>query len=142
MTILDFCSSFLRSTHISIPEAVMFICFGLSWPVSLVKTLRTKRVTGKSPLFLVLIIIGYISGIMHKIIFSRDILILLYLVNLSMIIADLGLYLRYSVKEQVQSTRLNKWERVLKLFLPDFNREPVISSTQLSSSPPPLQAPN
>ncbi len=142
MTMLDFYSSFLRSTHISIPEAVMFICFGLSWPVSLIKTLRTKKVTGKSPLFLVLIIIGYISGIMHKIIFSRDILILLYLVNLSMIIADLGLCLRYSIKEQVQSTRLSRWERVLILFLQDLNRERVIPSTHLSSSPPSLQAPN
>lgn len=142
MAILDFYSSFLRSAHISIPEAVMFICFGLSWPVSLVKTLRTKKVTGKSPLFLVLIIIGYMSGITHKIIFSRDILILLYLVNLSMIITDLGLYLRYSIKKQVQSTRLNKWERFLTLFLQDLNREPVIPSTQLSASPPPLQAPN
>jgi hypothetical protein len=142
MAILDFYSSFLRSAQISIPEAVMFICFGLSWPVSLIKTLRTKTVTGKSPLFLVLIIIGYMSGITHKIIFSRDILILHYLVNLSMIIADLGLYLRYSNRKQVQSTRLNKWERVLTLFLQDLNREPVIPSTQLSASPPPLQAPN
>ena len=142
MAILDFYSSFLRSAQISIPEAVMFICFGLSWPVSLIKTLRTKTVTGKSPLFLVLIIIGYMSGITHKIIFSRDILILLYLVNLSMIIADLGLYLRYSNRKQVQSTRLNKWERVVTLFLQDLNRERGIPSTQLSASPPPLQTPN
>jgi hypothetical protein len=84
----------------------------------------------------VLIIIGYISGIMHKIISSRDILILLYLVNLSMIIADLDLYLRYSNKEQRQSTRLNTWERVSTLFLPDLNRQRVIPSTQLSASPP------
>jgi hypothetical protein len=142
MTILDFYSSFLRSTDISIPEAVMFICFGLSWPVSLVKTLRTKRVTGKSPLFLVLIIIGYICGITHKLIASRDIVILLYLVNLSMILADLGLYLRYSIKEQAHYPRLNRWERVLTLFLPNLTRERIIPGTQLSSSPPSLQAPN
>jgi hypothetical protein len=74
----------------------------------------------------VLIIIGYISGITHKIISSRDIVILLYLVNLSMIIADLGLCLRYSIKEQGQFTHLSKWERVLSLFLPGLNRERVI----------------
>jgi hypothetical protein len=111
MDTFDFCASFLRSTHISIPEAVMFICFGFSWPVSVIKALRTKKVTGKSPIFMMLIIIGYMSGIIHKIIFSRDILIILYLFNLSMIIADLCLYLRYNVKEEDKATPSWKWGR-------------------------------
>lgn len=109
METIDFCASFFRSIPISIPEAVMFICFGFSWPVSVFKALRTKRVTGKSPLFMVLIIIGYTSGIAHKIIFSRDILIVLYLFNLLMIVADLCLYLRYHVSEQDKVTPSRNW---------------------------------
>lgn len=104
MDIVDVYVSFFRSIHINIPEAVMFICFGFSWPVSVIKALRTKKVTGKSPLFMVLIIIGYLSGIAHKTIFSRDILIVLYLLNLLMIITDLCLYLRYHIREHDEAT--------------------------------------
>jgi hypothetical protein len=141
MDTFDFCASFLRSTHISIPEAVMFICFGVSWPVSVMKALRTKKVTGKSPLFMALIIIGYLSGIAHKIIFSRDILIILYLFNLSMVVADLGLYLRYHASEQNNASSYQQWGLRNYLFLtkkmprPDSHRPAV-------SSAPTLHRPN
>ena len=36
-------------------EATMLICFGVSWPVSIAKALRTKEVAGKSPWFMILI---------------------------------------------------------------------------------------
>jgi len=136
MDTLDFFASFLRSTHISIPEAVMFISFGVSWPVSLFKTLRTKKVTGKSPFFMVLIIIGYMSGITHKIIFSRDILIVLYLINLSMVVADLCLYFRYHAREHecgVYSWQLGRGSSFLRLrktSQPDY-ANPVITSNPI-----------
>ena len=46
----------------SIFEATMLICFGLSWPISSAKSVRTKVVTGKSPLFMVLLCCGYLCG--------------------------------------------------------------------------------
>jgi len=96
---VNFFTSFVRSTQISIPEAVMFLCFGLSWPVSVVKALRTKKVSGKSPFFMTLIAFGYLCGVAHKINYSRDLLIVLYLFNLVMILIDLRLYLKYRVRE-------------------------------------------
>lgn len=48
-------------------ESIMLICFGVSWPMSIAKALRTRFVRGKSPLFMSLIIIGYASGVTHKI---------------------------------------------------------------------------
>ena len=36
----------------SIFEAIMLICFGAGWPISVAKALRTKVVSGKSPLFM------------------------------------------------------------------------------------------
>lgn len=44
-------------------EAAMLVCFGSSWPFSIAKALRTKTVKGKSPVFLTLIILGYVFGI-------------------------------------------------------------------------------
>jgi hypothetical protein len=74
----------------------MLICFGLSWPVSIAKSLRTKVVSGKSPLFLAIICVGYLSGILHKALHSFDWIIVLYTINLFMVAADLALYFRYA----------------------------------------------
>lgn len=80
---------------LSVFEALMLLCFGLSWPVSIAKTLRTKRVEGKSPLFMGIILIGYLSGILHKVIYAFDWIILLYLFNMTVVAIDLRLYFRY-----------------------------------------------
>ena len=50
----------------SIFEAIMLICFGFSWPFAIVKTVRVKNPTGKSYLFMTLIIIGYIADAFTK----------------------------------------------------------------------------
>ncbi|MBN1554815.1 MAG: hypothetical protein JXA11_08715 [Phycisphaerae bacterium] len=44
----------------------MLICFGLSWPISILKSLRTKHVRGKSLGFMWLIFLGYVSGFSAK----------------------------------------------------------------------------
>jgi len=76
----------------------MLTCFGISWPISIIKTLRTKAVTGKSPLFIWVIIAGYIFGIIHKLI-TPDWVIYLYAINLVAVTADLILYYRYAGRE-------------------------------------------
>ncbi len=76
-------------------EIGMLICFGASWPLSILKLWRTKRSDGKSRLFGVIVLIGYICGILHKLFFSLDIVILLYVVNLVLISFDLYLVLLY-----------------------------------------------
>ena len=52
----------------SLFEIGMLICFGVSWPVSIAKSLRTKNVSGKSPLFLFIIDLGYVFGILNKVV--------------------------------------------------------------------------
>jgi hypothetical protein len=47
-------------------EGAMFVCFGVSWPVAILKTLRAKRVEGKSVGFLTLIFLGYLAGVGSK----------------------------------------------------------------------------
>ncbi len=79
----------------SLFEVLMLICFGASWPFAVAKTYRTKNVKGKSGLFLSLVIIGYIMGIMHKILYSFDYVIFLYAFNGLLVFADLILYFKY-----------------------------------------------
>ena len=77
-------------------EAVMLVCFGLSWPVSSAKALRTHRVAGKSPVFMILIMIGYACGMGYKLTSNFDWVTGLYVLNMVMVAIDLGLYYRYS----------------------------------------------
>jgi hypothetical protein len=76
----------------------MIIAFGVSWPVSIAKTLRTKVVIGKSSVFMVIVCIGYLSGVIHKLLYSRDWITILYAVNLVMVGIDLALYRKYARK--------------------------------------------
>ena len=78
----------------SIFEIIMLFCFGFSWPFSIYKSWKTKQVGSKSLMFLVLIIIGYIAGIIHKLIYSRDYVTILYAVNATMVFIDMLLYFR------------------------------------------------
>lgn len=79
----------------SIWEVLFLLCFAVSWPVSIAKSLRTKVVIGKSPLFMSLIILGYIFGIIHKSQYSNDIVIWLYVFNAALVSIDLSLYCFY-----------------------------------------------
>jgi hypothetical protein len=76
-------------------EAIMLVCFGLSWPFALHKTYTTKRCEGKSLPFLFLVLVGYVSGCLHKILYSCDKVILLYILNGLMVAADITLTCKY-----------------------------------------------
>jgi len=80
----------------SVFEIVMLVCFGVSWPISIAKALRTKTVKGKSPGFMAVVCLGYVSGMLHKVFCDFDWVIVLYGLNLVMVATDLGLYVRYS----------------------------------------------
>lgn len=83
----------------SIFEVLMLICFGLSWPISIAKAVRTQKVEGKSPVFMAVICLGYLSGILHKILFALDWVVILYAINMAMVATDLVLYYRYLPQE-------------------------------------------
>ncbi|HEY3378753.1 MAG TPA: hypothetical protein VGL77_14795 [Armatimonadota bacterium] len=80
----------------SIFEIIMLVCFGASWPFSLYKTWQSKSSTGKSQVFLWLVFIGYLSGIIHKVLYNRDWVIILYALNSLMVLADLLLCLHFN----------------------------------------------
>ena len=87
-------------------EAGMLICFGISWPMSIAKSLRTKHVAGKSPLFMGIVDLGYVSGILHKIFYRPDWVIWLYVLNFAMVSFDLFLYFRFSALARRSTARV------------------------------------
>lgn len=78
----------------SIFEAIMLICFGAAWPVSIIKSYKSRVNSGKSVIFLFVIVLGYISGIIHKLIYNYDAVIFLYILNIIMVSIDISLYYR------------------------------------------------
>ncbi len=76
-------------------EAIMVICFGLSWPMSVYKSWKSRTAKGKSLVFEVFIWLGYVSGIIGKLT-SRNItyVFIFYILNIVMVSIDIVLYLR------------------------------------------------
>ncbi len=75
-------------------ETIMLICFGASWPLSIIKSYRSRSAKGKSVLFLCFLELGYIMGMIFNYTEGMDIGFFLYMLNFSMIGVDLGLTLR------------------------------------------------
>ena len=47
-------------------EIIMVVLFGCSWPLNVMKSWRVRTTKGKSLMFLLFILIGYIFGIASK----------------------------------------------------------------------------
>jgi len=76
-------------------ESVMIICFGVSWPLSVIKSWKSRTAKGKSLVFLLAILVGYLSGIAGKIITGNiTYVIAFYIFNVVMVTADICLYFR------------------------------------------------
>lgn len=78
----------------SIFEVLMLACFGAAWPINIVKSYRSRTAAGRSLTFQWAIILGYICGITHKILYSNDIVLYMYVINLVMVGIDTFLYFR------------------------------------------------
>ena len=76
-------------------EAAMVICFGLSWPLSVIKSWKSRTAKGKSLWFELFIWIGYVCGIAGKIInHNITYVFIFYIINICMVSTDIVLYFR------------------------------------------------
>ena len=86
----------------SIFETLMIICFGLSWPLSILRSLRTKSTKGKSPFFMCFIAVGYLCGIAAKLIsHTYNLAFWFYFPNTIMGSVDIFLYFHYRHREHL-----------------------------------------
>jgi hypothetical protein len=89
----------------SIFEIGMLLCFGAAWPLNIYKSLKSRTAAGRSILFQWAIIIGYICGIIHKILYSNNIVLYLYILNLLMVSFDTVLYFRNKKLDQQRAQK-------------------------------------
>ena len=88
----------------SVFEAIMMVCFGVSWPFSIYRTYRVKNPVGKSVAFLWLVIIGYLAGILNKIFGRMDWVVYLYALNAAMVATDLVLVYYYRARRKAEGS--------------------------------------
>ena len=78
---------------VTIFESIMLVCFGISWPISVYKSLTSRSTKGKSIVFTFAIIAGYIAGIAGKIMGKQlNYVLALYILNLFFVSVDCALY--------------------------------------------------
>ena len=87
-------------------EFGMLFAFGFSWPFAIARTYRAKRVDGKSPMFMAIVIAGYVCGIAsHLVEGSKLWLCWVYLADMALVSTDLCLYFYYSAKNRRNDTQ-------------------------------------
>ncbi len=74
-------------------EIIMLVCFGAAWPLSIYRSWVTGSTRGKSLFFLIVILIGYLAGIGHKLLENYDRVIFLYILNCIMVSIDIAVFL-------------------------------------------------
>lgn len=73
----------------------MLVCFGISWPFNIAKSIRSRTAKGKSVAFELLIIAGYLCGLIGKLILGNlSYVVFFYIADILMVAADLVLTLR------------------------------------------------
>lgn len=80
---------------VQICETVMLVCFGLSWPFNISKSWKSRTAKGKSVLFEIFVIIGYLFGLAGKFISGNvTYVVAIYILDVLMVSTDLVLTLR------------------------------------------------
>lgn len=76
-------------------EIAMLICFGLSWPFNITKSIRSRTAKGKSVYFEIMIIIGYLCGLGGKFISGNiTYVVAFYILDILLVSTDLALTFR------------------------------------------------
>ena len=83
-------------------EIIMLLCFGASWPLNVIKSYKARTAKGKSLAFLLLIILGYIAGIVSKFFNeaymnsfdTKWYVLFFYFLNMFMVSLDVVMYFR------------------------------------------------
>lgn len=76
-------------------EALMLVCFGLSWPLNAYKNYKAKTAAGSSWQFIALITLGYVAGITAKFMSgSINWVLAVYFINLACLGINWAVYFR------------------------------------------------
>jgi hypothetical protein len=79
--------------HISIYELFFFVFIACAWPISITRMLKRKSTRGKSLIFSAVVLLGYAFGILHKVLYSLDWVLAVYLLDFALVAADITVFL-------------------------------------------------
>lgn len=93
-------------TFVSIMETLMVVCFGISWPLNIVKAWKSRTARGTSLLFYTFIWVGYLFSMAGKLaliisaapqlwyVTVRWYVLFFYVVNIIMVTTGIAIYFR------------------------------------------------
>ena len=89
-------------------ETLMLICFAMSWPASLYKSWISRTAKGKSLIFLIFILLGYVAGISKVVIGEgwNSLLMIPYAFNFIIVFIDFLLYFRNVRLDKIRDAQL------------------------------------
>ena len=88
----------------SILETVMLVCFGISWPLNVIKAWRARTAKGMSLPFILMIMAGYVAGITAKVISGQTNYVLAaYILNLAIVSLNMVIYFRNAALDHRQN---------------------------------------
>lgn len=74
---------------ISIFELCFFVFIAFAWPISISRMIRRRSTKGKSLFFSGIVLLGYAFGILHKILYSPDWVIFVYILDFALVATDI-----------------------------------------------------
>ena len=93
-------------------EIGMLIAFGASWPFNIAKSWRSRTARGKSVVFEIIVVFGYLVGLTGKFITWHRTgtgvwaySIWFYLADILMVLIDIGLYVRNTSLDRKEDGR-------------------------------------
>ncbi|MGN1250213.1 MAG: hypothetical protein ACI4XW_09015 [Candidatus Spyradocola sp.] len=82
-------------------ETLMIVCFGISWPLSVYRSYKSRSTKGKSLLFMCFIAFGYVCGITSKVMSHNfNLAFWFYFPNIILVCTDICLYFRNRALEK------------------------------------------
>lgn len=88
-------------------EALMMVCFGLSWPINAIKAYKAGTAAGTSWVFIGLITFGYVVGIAAKVVAgSINWVLIVYFLNMVALAFNWAIFFRNRCRDKQASKTL------------------------------------
>ena len=90
-------------------EVLMLLCFGLSWPFNISKSWKSRTAKGKSLMFELVVVVGYLCGIAGKLVSGNvTYVVAVYVLDVTMVTIDIILTLRNMALDKMAEKKLAK----------------------------------
>ena len=90
-------------------EVLMLVCFGLSWPFNITKSWKSRTAKGKSLMFELIIVVGYLCGIAGKFVSGNvTYVVAVYVLDVTMVCIDIVLTLRNMALDRIAEKKQAK----------------------------------